>query len=201
MTYCKECGHKLGFFEHAADGLCNGCRHRLVQMQAEQAHSQALAPYMGATLPVITVEGAILKRREAVHYVTPTTLKEIKTVSLGYSGGSHGVSIPIPIKIGGAPIRYRVGQSRGHVVKHDELQETSRGELLVTNQRLFLNPVAGHKPLSVTLDKIASFHVYENGLEVWQDGRERPYLFVLDAIASEICGLCLSKLLGVVNHG
>ncbi|MGZ4906339.1 MAG: hypothetical protein ACXV3U_06690 [Halobacteriota archaeon] len=201
MTYCKECGHKLGFFEHAADGLCNGCRHRLMQMQEEQAHSQALAPYTGATLPVITVEGAILKRGEAMHYVTPTALKEIKMVSLGYSGGSHGVSIPLPIKIGGAPIRYRVGQSRGHVVKHDELQETSRGELLVTNQRLFLNPVGGHKPLSVPLGKIASFHVYENGLEVWQDGKERPYLFVLDAIASEICGLCLSKLLRVLNDG
>jgi hypothetical protein len=30
---------------------------------------------------------------------------------------------------------------------------------------------------------------------VWQDGKERPYLFVLDAMASEICGLCLSKML------
>jgi hypothetical protein len=45
------------------------------------------------------------------------------------------------------------------------------------------------------LSKIASFHVYENGLEVRQDGKERPYLFVLYAAASEICGLCLSKML------
>jgi len=195
VTYCKECGHKLGFFEHAADGLCHGCRQRLAQAQAEQAHARALAPYTGTSLPIITVEGAILKQGESVHYATPTALEEIKTVSLGYSGGSRGVSIPLPLKIAGAPIRYRVGQSRGHVVKHDELQETSRGELLVTNQRLFLNPVAGHKPLSVPLRKIASFHVYENGLEVWQDGKERPYLFTLDATASEICGLCLSRLL------
>ena len=101
MTYCKECGHKLGFFEHAADGLCNGCRHRLMQVQVEQAHSQALRPYTDATLPVITVEGAILKHREAAHYTAPTALKEIKTVSLGYRGGTHGVSIPLPIKIGG----------------------------------------------------------------------------------------------------
>jgi hypothetical protein len=49
--------------------------------------------------------------------------------------------------------------------------------------------------LSVPLSKIASFHVYENGLEVWQDGKERPYLFVLDAAGSEICGLCLDRLL------
>jgi hypothetical protein len=75
------------------------------------------------------------------------------------------------------------------------LLETSRGDLIVSNQRLFLNPFAGHKPLSVPLSKIASFHVYENGLEVWQDGKERPYVFLLDAAASEICGLCLSKVL------
>jgi hypothetical protein len=78
----------------------------------EQAHAKALAPYTGAELSVITVGGAVLKRGESVHYVTPAALKEIKTVSLGYSGGSRGVSIPLPIKIGGAPIRYRVGQSR-----------------------------------------------------------------------------------------
>ena len=195
MTYCKECGHKLGFLEHAADGLCNGCRQRAARERALNAHAVAIAPYTGTELPVITVTDAIMKKRETAHYRTATVLKEIKTVNLGYSGGSHGVSIPLPIKVGGFPIRYRVGQSRGHIVKHDELLETSRGELIVSNQRLFLNPLAGHKPLSVPLSKIASFHVYENGLEVWQDGKERPYLFVLDATASEICGLCLSKML------
>ena len=85
-----------------------------------------------------------------------------------------------------------MGQSRGHIVKHYELLETSRGDLIVSNQRLFLNPFAGHKPLSVPLSKIASFHVYGNGLEVWQDGKERPYLFALDVTAgAEIYGLCL----------
>jgi hypothetical protein len=195
MTYCKECGHKLGFLEHAADGLCNGCRQRLAHEQAEKAQSAAIAPYTGVDLPVITVTDAIMKKGETAHYRTATVLKEIKTVNLGYSGASHGVSIPLPVKVGGFPVRYRVGQSRGHLVKHDELLETSRGELIVSNQRLFLNPFAGHKPLSVPLQKIASFHVYENGLEVWQDGKERPYLFVLGATASEICGLCLSKIL------
>ena len=98
-------------------------------------------------------------------------LKEIKTVDRGYSGASHGVSIPLPIEVGGFPVRYRVGQSRGHIVKHDELLEASRGDLIVSDQRLFLNPLARHKLLSVPLSKIASFHVYENGLEVWQDGK------------------------------
>lgn len=195
MTYCKECGHKLGFLEHAEDGLCNGCRQRLAQQRAAEAHARALAPYENDKLPVVSAGNAILKKGETEHYITPTVLEEIKTVNFGYSGGSHGISVPLPIKIGGAPIRYRVGQSRGHIVKHDELKATSKGELIITNKRIFLNPAAGNKPVSVNLDKIASFHVYENGLEVWQDGKQKPYLFVLNGTASEICGLCLSRLL------
>jgi hypothetical protein len=41
-----------------------------------------------------------MKKGETAHYRT-ATLKEIKTVNLGYSGASHGVSIPLPIKVGG----------------------------------------------------------------------------------------------------
>ncbi len=78
MTYCKECGHKLGFIEHAADGLCNGCRARLAHRQAEEAHSVAIAPYAGAELPAITVTDAIMKKGETAHYRTATVLKEIK---------------------------------------------------------------------------------------------------------------------------
>lgn len=129
------------------------------------------------------------------HAAAETVLKETKTVNLGYSGGSHGLSIPLPINVGGFPVRHRVGQSRGHIVKHDELLKTSQGQLLITNQRLFLNAVAGSKPLSVPLSKIASYHVYENGLEIWEGSKERPYLFVLNSAEAEIFGLCLSKLL------
>jgi hypothetical protein len=49
--------------------------------------------------------------------------------------------------------------------------------------------------LSVPLSKIASYHVYENGLEIWEGSKERPYLFVLNSAEAEIFGLCLSKLL------
>jgi hypothetical protein len=80
MTYCKECGHKLGFFEHATDGICNGCRQRIVQKQVEEAHAEALAPYIGAELPFIAVSGVIMKKGEIAHFVASTMLKEIKTV-------------------------------------------------------------------------------------------------------------------------
>jgi hypothetical protein len=164
-------------------------------------------PYVSAIrtegkLPVIhlTVEGAgpaILRTGEVVKYAHEATLDEIKRVSLGYSGGSHGVSIPLPFKIGGSPIRYRVGQSRGHVVSEDRLTQTSAGVLVITNQRIVLQPAPGNKPVSVPLNKVLSYNCYNNGGEVYKEGREREYFFsVKDSRAVELFGICLGFLLG-----
>jgi hypothetical protein len=65
------------------------------------------------TLPTVNlrIEGGspvILKKGEIVHFADSAVLKEMRSVSLGYSGGSHGVSFPI-----GGGIRYRVGGYRG----------------------------------------------------------------------------------------
>ena len=99
-------------------------------------------------LPMIDlhIEGGghvILKKEEIVHFANTAVLKELKSVSLGYSGGSHGISFPI-VK----GIRYRVGAHRGHMVKEDRLVETSQGALLITTQRLFLHPFPGYKPVT-----------------------------------------------------
>ena len=153
-------------------------------------------------LPTInlTVEGAgpvILRKGEVVHYAHEVTLNEIKRVSLGYSGGSHGVSIPLPFKIGGSPIRYRVGQSRGHVVSEDRLTQTSAGVLVITNQRIVLQPAPGNKPVSIPLTKVLSYNCYNNGIEVYKEGREKGYFFsVKDSGAVELFGICLGFLLG-----
>ena len=153
-------------------------------------------------LPTIhlTIEGAgpvILRKGEVVHYAHEATLNEIKRVSLGYSGGSHGVSIPLPFKIGGSPIRYRVGQSRGHVVSEDRLTQTSAGVLVVTNQRIVLQPAPGNKPVSIPLAKVLSYNCYNNGVEVYKEGREKGYFFsVKDSGAVELFGICLGFLLG-----
>jgi tetratricopeptide (TPR) repeat protein len=147
-------------------------------------------------LPTVNlrIEGGspvILRKDEIVHFADSAVLKEVKSVSLGYSGGSHGVSFPI-----GGGIRYRVGGYRGHVVKEDRLLETSRGVLIISNQRLFLHPSAGHKPLSIPLNKILSYQCFENGIEVYKEGKEKGHFFSIGKGGSvELFGLCLGHLL------
>lgn len=149
----------------------------------------------GGTLPTVKlqVEGGspfILKKDEVIHYAYNAILKEMKSVSLGYRGKSHGVSFPI-----GGGIRYRVGAHKGHVKREDRLLETSNGVFIITNQRLFLYPSRGHKPLSIPLNKILSYHCFENGIEIFKDGREKGYFLSIDERAVEIFGICLENLL------
>jgi hypothetical protein len=134
----------------------------------------------------------ILKKEEIVHFADTVVLKELKSVSLGYSGGSHGISFPIA-----KGVRYRVGAHRGHIVKEDRFVETSRGVLIITTQRLFLHPFSGHKPISIPLNKILSYQCFNNGIEVYKEGREKGYFFVIGKSGSvELFGLCLGHLLG-----
>lgn len=149
------------------------------------------------TLPTVNlqIEGGssvVLKRSEVVHFADKAVLKELRSVSLGYSGGSHGVSFPL-----GGGIRYRVGAHRGHIVKEDKFVETSRGVLIISNQRLFLHPFPGHKPLSIPLNKILSYHCFGNGIEVYKEGREKGYFLSIDKSGTvELFGLCIGHLLG-----
>ena len=105
-----------------------------------------------------------MKEGETAHYRTATVLKEIKTVNLGYSGASHGVSIPLPIKVGGFPVRYRVGQSRGHIVKHDELFETSRGDLIVSKPTPIFKAFRGAQAAERAAVENLQFSRLQNGL-------------------------------------
>lgn len=133
----------------------------------------------------------ILKKGEILHFADKAVLKELKTINLGYEGGSQGVSIRIA-----KGISYRVGSYRGHIIKEDRFVATSQGNLIITNQRLFLYPFPGNMPLSVPLTKILSYHCYRNGLEVYKEGREKGYFFSMANGGSvEIFGLCLGHLL------
>lgn len=141
------------------------------------------------------IEGSgqvILKKEEIIHFADTAVLKELKRVSLGYSGGSHGISFTIA-----KGVRYRVGAHKGHIKKEDRFVETSRGVLIITNQRLFLHPLPGHKPVSIPLKKILSYHCFNNGIEVYKEGREKGYFFAIGKSGSvEIFGLCLGHMLG-----
>jgi hypothetical protein len=147
------------------------------------------------TLPKINLEivnssNPILKKDEIIHFADKAKLREMRSVSLGYSSGSQGVSIRIC-----KGVRYHVGGTRGHVVRETQLVDTSSGAFIITNQRLLLHPAPGNKAVSIALNKIISFQCYENYVEVYKEGREKGFFFAMDTSSVEISGICLGHLL------
>lgn len=147
-------------------------------------------------LPTVNIQveggaGVVMKKGEIVHFAESSVLKEMKSVSLGYRGGSRGVSVRVA-----KGVRFRVGAHKGHIEKEQRWLDTSRGTLILSNQRLFLHPFPGNKPVSIPLKKVLSYHCYSNGLELYKEGREKGYFFAMDRSSSvEILGLCLGHLL------
>ncbi len=132
----------------------------------------------------------VIKKNEEVHFVTYIVLMEMKTINLGYAGGSSGVSIRVT-----KGISYRFGAYKGQVKKEDKLVQTSIGYLIITNKRILLHPFPGHKPISIPLNKVLSYNCFENGVEIFKDGREKGYFFKTEnPNALEIIGMCLGFL-------
>jgi hypothetical protein len=152
------------------------------------------------TLPVIDpqIAGAgrpILKRGELVHYGYGAVKYDTKGVISKNLGGVPGVNFRV-IK----GVNYHVGDWK-NTIKHDPTTEVlaahpSSGVLFITNKRIFLHPAAGQAPISLALHKVLSFTCYDNGIHVWQEGRQNFYLFnVANSGAVEIFALCLIFLL------
>lgn len=170
----------------------------------EIQYNTRVLPYLYAsqikehgTLPIIKLtvtDGTqvILKKDETIHFKNKVILKEVCSTGYTFEGSTQGVSFPI---IEG--FNYQVGATHGHLVKEDKLMETSRGLFLITNQRLFLNPTGDNKPLSISLDEVLSYNCFANGVQVYQEDRDKGYFISMENSTSvEIAGLCLGHLLG-----
>jgi uncharacterized Zn finger protein (UPF0148 family) len=143
--------------------------------------------------PEINLVGAnplILKKGETIHFASSAKLSEIRTTYLGYEGRSAGSSIRVM-----KGMTFRLGANRGHMVKEENYRPTSAGALIITNQRLYLDPSPGSKPVTIPLNKVASYGCYQNGFEVYKEGREKAYLFSMSSGAIEIFSMCLGFLL------
>ncbi|MGQ9818960.1 MAG: hypothetical protein ACUVQ1_03430 [Candidatus Kapaibacteriales bacterium] len=135
-----------------------------------------------------------LQSGEKIHFYFPAILNEKRVVKTNYGGGSYGVSFRVA-----KGIRYHIGSHRGNILRQETLVETSRGILLITNQRIVLQPELGFKPISIPLNKILSYQCFSNSLLVFKEGREKGYYFTTSKSGwVEVAGICLTYFLKIV---
>ncbi len=169
--------------------------------ESDVGYSHLVRPYVYAlgiregNLPQVCVPDLsdtqiILKRGEIAHFMEPAVLKETRRVSLGYSGGSQGVSIRVT-----RGVRFRVGAHRGKLMSEERFLETSRGLVLLTNRRILLQPLGMNKPLNIPVNKVLSYQCFENGVQIYKEGREKGYFLELSSPSSaEVFGMSLGFL-------
>lgn len=137
----------------------------------------------------LTDRGIIIKKDEIPHVYFTSALSEMR-VSTGFVAGSTGVSLRVM-----KGVSYRVGGTRGHITKKDELVETTRGVLILTNKRLFLHPEGNTKAVSIPVNKILSYKCFDDGVVLYKEGREKPFVFKFDYPGqAETMGICIGFL-------
>jgi len=114
----------------------------------------------------------ILKAGEQAYLSVPATLARM-TTRTHYTGHSSGFSFPI----GHTGIRYRVGSFRGQPVQQQSLTKLDTGTFVLTNKRL--GYVGQTKSMSVALDKLMHFEIYNDALSVAREGKENPDFYLM----------------------
>ena len=91
-----------------------------------------------------------------------------------YVGHSSGVSIRIA-----KGLYYRTGAYRGEPIRSEYLSNEDRGSLTITDHNVYF--VGAHRALKIPLNKIASCHLYSDGIEILRNGvTAKPSVFTLD---------------------
>jgi hypothetical protein len=114
----------------------------------------------------------ILKKDEAALWDEPASLlKEV--TDREFRAGSQGLSIPI-----GGGVRYRVGQTRGHVVTIGTHWATAdTGTLTLTDDRIVYH--GARKTLEFPFKKLATLNVYSDAIDLGVTSRQTTPSFRL----------------------
>lgn len=136
-------------------------------------------------LPVVK-SPAVLRNNEVCHWVIPGKLLEDKKVSLGYSGGSTGVSVRVA-----KGVRVRVGGHRGKMryniktIKHP-------GKLCVTNKRVIF--CGSSRSFQIPFGSLINFEAFHDGI-IFQKDRTAFKVETADRKATDLYTLIAQQAL------
>lgn len=115
----------------------------------------------------------ILKNSEKLHFGAGSVLRKLNRVT--YRVNYSGLTSTIRIMRG---VCYRVGSMRYDMISKEVLAAEDTGAFYMTSHRL--GYIGTRKQFSVPFNKISSVELRQEGLYVFKDGRERPYIITLD---------------------
>jgi hypothetical protein len=154
--------------------------------QVELSRFRLLREIGEGVLPVITVPGLVLQKREVAHWTEPASLLEERVIDRQFVGGSRGVSIRIM-----KGVSYRVGAYRGQVETRAGIVAVSTGDLVITSRRVIFR--GDKKGFNTRLDKLLNVEMTSNGVTLTDDRSRSRVVQFSTAENADIVGAILSS--------
>lgn len=115
----------------------------------------------------------LFKAGEVLHHGQSATLRKLKRVTTRVNYGGFTASIKIT-----KGVRYRAGTIGVGTQTTETLAEEDTGGFYLTNQRV--GYIGSRKHFSLPYSKIGSFELRSEGLYIFKDGKEVPYILTMD---------------------
>lgn len=115
----------------------------------------------------------ILKPNEILHYRVYASLRKLKKITKSVQYGGFTASVKIT-----RGLRYRVGNIKVGRTTTDVLTVEDQGMLYVTNQKI--GYLGQQKQFAIPFEKISSLELRSDGLYIFKDGKEQPYIVTID---------------------
>ena len=136
-----------------------------------------LATIESGVLPDVTNAennpNVVFKTDEILHYRSYAALRKLKRITKSVQYGGFTASVKIT-----RGLRYRVGNIKVGRTTTDVLTIEDHGMFYITNLRI--GHFGQHKQFAVPFEKISSLELRSDGLYIFKEGKEQPYIVTTD---------------------
>ena len=118
-------------------------------------------------LPTLTIDTMPLAKNEVCHFMGDACFCKIKQQTVGYEGGSRGVSFRLM-----KGVSFRVGNYKGHYIKKEIIDKTT-GTIYLTNKKIVFSAIKNSSV--VKYSDIINLNIADNMLQIQTE--KKTYLF------------------------
>lgn len=124
--------------------------------------------------PVLYINGIVLTTNEIAHFIVPAKIIEERVINQGYQGSSSGVSIRVA-----KGVSFKVGQSRGRLIKETGVVPVDAGDVILTNKRVLYK--GQRKSFSFAFSDLMGYQIYTDGMD-FVPNKGKPVQLAIDCV-------------------
>ena len=137
-------------------------------------------------LPILTIDTMPLSKNEVCHFMGDACFCKIKQQTVGYEGGSRGVSFRVM-----KGVSFRVGNYKGHYIK-EEIVDKTYGTIFLTSKKIVFSAIKNSSVIKY--NDIINLNIADNMLQIQTEKKtclfqivdSFNFLLILESIINQI---------------